>query len=54
MQIIEYREIVYTPHDERRQIIVDSIVELEEQHTTGHIEEHAYWLKKRALIKLLK
>lgn len=33
--------------------VLESIRELEEQHKAGEIETHAYFIKKRALVKML-
>lgn len=38
---------------ERQQLTLDSITELEKMYERGDIEKHAYFIKKRALIKML-
>ena len=42
-----------TTSEERRQLTLESIRELEAMYERGDIETHAYFVKKRAFIKLL-
>lgn len=53
MKIRQYTEIRHTSDHERREITLESIRELEEQHRRGEISTRSYFAKKRALIKLL-
>ena len=39
--------------EDRQQVILDAIAELEQQHRDGDMETPAYLIKKRALIKRL-
>lgn len=53
MRIVSETTIRHTDARTRAEITLDSIRELEEQYARGEMEQHAYFLKKRALIKLL-
>lgn len=53
MKIRETRSIVRSTKLERQQQILDSIAELEQQHKEGIMSEHAYRVKKRALVRML-
>jgi len=52
-RIREQTSVTALTAEERQQLTLDSIRELEEMHERGDIETHAYFLKKRALIKML-
>ena len=49
----KYSTMVPTTRAERQAITLDSIKELEAMLERGDIEPHAYFIKKRALIRLL-
>lgn len=53
MNIRAQQNIRQTSAADRQQIILDDIQELEAMLERGDIEKHAYFIKKRALIKLL-
>lgn len=53
MLIRHTHSIRRTTKEERQEITLESIRELEEMYERGDIERHAYFIKKRALIKLL-
>lgn len=53
MRIREQTEIAVGDRLERQQSVVEAIAELERQADSGEIEEHAYLIKKRALIRML-
>lgn len=40
-------------NQERQEMTLNSIAELEKMYEQGDIERHAYFIKKRALIKML-
>lgn len=53
MRIISDKTIRQTTAKDRREITLESIRELEEQYERGEMEQHAYFIKKKALIKML-
>ncbi|WP_449277981.1 hypothetical protein [Leucobacter sp. GX24907] len=53
MRIRESNAIVHATSVERQKQILESITELEQQYEDGEIETPAYWIKKRALVRML-
>lgn len=53
MRIRYTTEIPATSATYYRARIMEAIKELEQQHEDGEIETHAYFMKKRSLIKML-
>lgn len=53
MKIRETRTIARSTRLERQQQTLESIAELEQQYAEGEIEQHAYLIKKRVLIRML-
>ena len=53
MKVRQQTSIQHTTREEVQQLTLESIIELEEMYERGDIEPHAYFIKKRALIKLL-
>lgn len=53
MRIRETRTIVRATKLEWQQQTLESIAELEQQYAEGEIEQHAYLIKKRSLIRML-
>lgn len=53
MRIISEKTLLHTSDTDRREMTLESIKELEEQYERGEVETPAYFIKKRALIKML-
>lgn len=53
MKIREQQTIIRPTRLERQQQTLESIAELDAQYEAGEIEQHAYLIKKRALIRML-
>ncbi len=53
MRIREETSIAGASREEQRQMTLDAIAELEQQHADGVMETPAYLMKKRALIRML-
>ena len=53
MKIRETAEVIHSTRYEQQQSIVEAIAELEQQREEGTIETPAYWIKKRALVRML-
>lgn len=53
MKIREIKTIAHSTKADQQVMIIDAIKELDQQYADGTMEKHAYFMKKRSLMKML-